>query len=279
MKTIICAIDYSKNGIAALKYAYTLNTKINSKLCILHITDIFSLESLTKEELKKKLYFKLKYFCVKHLGDNLDSKNIEIKIIENTSVIEGITATAIKIKASLILTGLKGKGILKSFFIGSTTKDLISKATCPVLAIPKKYELKKMGAIVYATAYEQEDIYAIMQLTKIAAAFNAEIKIIHISPQNEKNGVQQMQNLKRTLLKNTTYKKITFNTYHSNDTCYFLKMYLLEIKADMVAMLERNKNKTMLSKVFKNDMVIDMEISGELPLISFNEKNFNEKNF
>lgn len=47
------------------------------------------------------------------------------------------------------------------------------------------------------------------------------------------------------------------------------------MKADMVAMLERNKDKNLLTKLFHNDLVIEMEIFGEVPLISFNDKYFN----
>lgn len=281
MKTILCTIDYSTNAITTLKYANALSSKINSKLYVLHVYNNFTMGStvnepylLTKKEVLKEQFFKLKYFCIKHLGNNLDSKNIEIVVLEDTSIVNAINDKAKKIKASLILTGMKGKGKLKSFFMGSTTKALISDAVCPVLAIPENTVLKQLKTIVYATAFEQEDIYAVTKLSEIASVFNATIKVIHISPLNEKDGAMQMEWFKEMLLQRVTYDKIDFNVYSSNDTIYFLRLYLNEIKAAMVAMLERNKNKTFFNKIFQNDLVIEMEILGEIPLISFNDNNF-----
>ena len=271
MKTIVCAIDYSPNAIAALKYADKLCSKIKSKLYVLHIYDTSKL----KASIKKEQITKLKNFCIKHLGQTPCSKNIEIEVIEDTSIIHGINTKVSKVKASLILTGLKGKSKFKSFLIGSTTKELISNAPCPILAVPKNQTLKQFNTIVYATAFEKEDICALIELSKIAAVYNAEIKVIHIAHTTEKESKLQMQWLKKNLLKKISYRKINFNLYNSNDTLYFLKLYLKEIKADMVAMLERNKNKNLLTKIFHNDLVIEMEISSEVPLISFNDNYFN----
>ena len=281
MKTILCAVDYSTNAIAALKYANALSSKINSKLCVLHLYDNTTLGStvnepylLPKKELKKEKLFKLKYFCIKQLGNESDRKNTEIEVVENVSVVEGINAKAKKIKASLILTGMKGKGKFKSFFMGNTTSELISNAPCPVLSIPEKHVLKRLNTIVYATAFEQEDIFAVAKLSEIAAVFNATIKVIHISPLSEKDGATQMEWFKEMLLQRVNYTKIDFNIYSSNNTIYFLRLYLNEVEADMIAMLERNNIKTFFNKIFHNDLVKEMEALALLPLISFNEKNF-----
>lgn len=281
MKTILCTVDYSKNAAAALKYADALSSKINAKLYVFHVYDNYTIGSTVKDPsllpeatLEKEQFFKLKYFCIKHLGNNLDTRNIEIEVLESVSVIKEINTKAKKLKASIIITGMKGKGKLKSFFMGSTTKELISSAPCPVLAIPEKHVLKQLNTIVYATAFEQEDIYAISKLTKIATVFDATIKVVHISPLNEKDGATQLEWFKEMLLQQVTYNKIDFNIYSSNDTIYFLRIYINEVNADMVAMLERNNNKTFFNKIFHNDLVIEMEALGELPLISFNVSNF-----
>ncbi len=281
MKTILCAIDCSTNSIAALKYAEALRLKTNSKLYVFNIYNYTTLSSainepylLSKKELKKEKIFNLKYFCIKHLGNNFDSKNIEIEVEEHTSIVYGINLKAQALKASLLITGMKGKSKFRSFFMGSTTKELISIAHCPVLAIPENYIFKQLKTIVYATDFEQEDIYALTKLSEIAAVFNAQIKIVHISPLNETDGAMQMEWFKEMLLQRVTYKNLDFNIYSSNDVIYFLRLYLNEVQADMVAMLERNSMKSFFNRIFHNDLVKKMESIGEFPLISFNEKNF-----
>ena len=53
----------------------------------------------------------------------------------------------------------------------------------------------------------------------------------------------------------------------------FLKIYLEEIEADMVAMLEREK-RSLGKKLFHTDLVKKMEQQSLIPLISFNETNY-----
>ena len=66
------------------------------------------------------------------------------------------------------------------------------------------------------------------------------------------------------------YNKLSVEVLLSVATFDSLKIYLGDIDADLVAMLER-KEKGIKKKWFHRDFVKRMEIYGRVPLLSFNE--------
>jgi len=169
MKTIICAIDYSKNAITAIKYAHEISSKLGANLLVIHVYklplmlglefDIFY-EDLEKTTLKKHNK-KLKKYCKNHLGEELEEMNVNTNAFEAVSVAQGILSKATEHKAFMIVIGMKKESAFEDLFMGNTTINLIEKAPSPILAIPKNANIEKLKTIVYATDFEQEDIGAI----------------------------------------------------------------------------------------------------------------------
>lgn len=280
MKTILNATDFSENAIAALKYAAELSIKTKSSLYVVHVFDVSTLSSNLKgthllpfKETLKLKNTKLKEFCETHLENRLDAIQLKAEAIENNNVVAGIISKADELYATLIVTGMQGKSAVKELLMGSITKRLIEKASCPVLAIPINATLNKLDTIVYATDFEEEDISTIFRLSKIAKEYNATIKIVHISSKKDTDGHQEMEWFKELLKQKVTYKNLEFDLIFSDDTYTILKLYLDEVKPDLLAMLERAQ-KDLLKKIFHRDMVKRMESVSAIPLISYNEINY-----
>ncbi|TDS16852.1 nucleotide-binding universal stress UspA family protein [Maribacter caenipelagi] len=281
MKTIVYATDYSKNSVEALKYAHYLNAKLGTRLVILHVFDYPTVlgtkalsepfPNLEKDNFKMH-HEKLEKFCIEHLGNDWNTSNIQLEIKENKSVIKGIFSSAAEWHADLILVGMKGGSGLREVIVGSTTKQLIEKAPCPVLAIPTKVGYRQIETIVYATDFEEEDIRTIKQLVEIAEPLQAKIHITHISTQDEYKGDMQMEWFKDALKEKVSYKNMIFKLVLSDDIFYALRIYLGDVGADLVVMLEREK-KGFTKKMFHKDLVKKMESYGKIPLLSFNEHN------
>ena len=169
MKTILYASDYSKNSVAALKYAQKLSAMVNARLVVTHVfghpmvTEGMVTENLPKirKQTLIKHRAKLQDFCQQHLGGQWKTMNLQIAPVEALAILDGILAIAIDWRAELIVVGAKGQSAFQDVLLGTTTKRLIMKATCPVLAIPSRTGFTAPKTIVYATDFEQEDVYAI----------------------------------------------------------------------------------------------------------------------
>lgn len=279
MKTIVYATDYSENSVAALKYAHALSAQIGDRLVILHVFDyptILGTEGLDEpfphleETAFKNHRTKLEKFCGDHLGSDWKDPNIQLEAVENKSVIKGVISVAEEWHAQIILVGMKGGSSLRELLMGSTTKQLIEKAPCPVLAVPEDTSHATIKTIVYATDYEEEDIYAIKKLVEMATSLDATIKLVHISTKNEYKGDMQMEWFKGTIREKVEYKNMTFQVLFSEDIYDSLRIYLGDVGADLMVMLERGKA-GFLKKWFDKDIIKKFESYGRVPLLSFRD--------
>jgi nucleotide-binding universal stress UspA family protein len=286
MKTLLYATDYSENSVSALKYAHKLCLKLGFGMVVTHVfnnpkvvgTEVFDeLPNMDGNEYKLHRS-RLEQFCTKYLGNSWDNSNIHIEAIKHSTVIKGIISKAVEWHAQIIIVGTKGESGLEGIILGSTTKKLIEKAPCPVLAIPPGVERTNIRTMVYATDFEEEDIRAIQKLTEIARPLGAKIKVVHVSTNGEYAGDLSMEWFKDMLQSKVDYPKIEFEQLFSEDIFDTLKVYVGVVNADIVVMLEREK-KGFLSKWFRKDLVKKMEGFSKITLMSFNEHNHKTLHF
>ncbi len=280
MKTILYATDYSKNSVVALKYAQNLSNTMDFRLVVTHVFGyrivaesvvLDELPELRKNALKANRV-RLEEFCTEHLGKDRKKMDLQIVPAENMSIVDGIIGVANEWHAQMIVVGTKGESALKEIIMGNTTKQLIKKAPCPIMAIPTDANYKPFKTIVYATDLEEEDVYAICKLTELAKAFDAKIKVVHIITEDEYEGEAQMEWFKEMLEAKVSYDKMEFKLFFSGDIFESLRIYLDDVNADMVVMLER-EHKGIFKKWFRRDLVKKMESYGRVPLMSFREGN------
>ncbi|MGI9552353.1 MAG: universal stress protein [Aurantibacter sp.] len=281
MKTILYATDFSENSVAALKYAHKMAARLGTRLVICHVFDypvIMGMEGLdqpfphSEENAFKHHRSRLEKFCEKHMGSAWKTPEVQLQAVKNKSILKGIMSVADEWHAMMIVVGMKGESALRELIMGSTTKHLIDKAPCPVLAIPDDASDRPIKTIVYATDFEEEDVYAIRKLAELAEQFEAEIKIVHISTKQEYGGEMQMEWFREMLEQKVTYKLMDFKLLLSENIFESLLMYLLEVNADLMVMLEREQ-KGVLKKLFHRDLVKKMENYAQVPLLSFRKGN------
>tara|TARA_R110002051_G_scaffold26108_8_gene63103 strand:- start:336 stop:1181 length:846 start_codon:yes stop_codon:yes gene_type:complete len=277
MKTILYATDYSENSVSALRLAYSLAKKLSAKLIVMHVFDmpitLASTVTVTYLKKEKKLYVenraKLKNF-VDHYLDTIEMyMDLNFVVYEGTSVSSSIIEKAIKFNADLICVGAKGASVLKELLLGSTAKTLLKKSPCPLLVVPTGGEKTEMNKMVYATDFEQADIFAINKLAKIARQYDAQVRVVHITTRNEYDGEGQMEWFKETLKQKVDYAKMEFDLVFSEQIFEDLLWYLENAEADLLVMLER-KEGAFYQKYFQPDLVQQMVKKSTVPLLSFN---------
>jgi nucleotide-binding universal stress UspA family protein len=276
MKTILYATDYSQNSVAALLYAHTICFKLKAKLLILHVFDEpmslatkVSLAYLKKEqELYEMHQMKLEAFCYEHLKDRPIVTDRQVITLENRSSTDGILEAIVTHSPDMVAVGTKGVSALKEFLLGSTAIGLIKKAPCSVLTVPQYTSPAPLKTLVYATDFEEADIFAIRQLVKIANPFKAAIKIVHITTKAEYEEDRKVAWLKKILEQKINYKPMGFERIFSEDISKELHAYMERSEVSILGMLER-KDSSLLRKFFHKDLVIAMESYFTIPLLCF----------
>ena len=275
MKSLLYATDYSSNSVPAFKFAWNLSRKLDVPLYVMHVFDInatfISTVSIAYARMEEAAFLKnaerLREFCLEHISVEPDQKKLITVIAENTLAADSILEKADEIGIGMIFAGKTGSSIMRDLFIGSTATGLIEKSRIPVMLLPEDYEQGSFETVVYATAFEQADIFAIRDITHWASLFGAEIRIFHVSTKDEYAGEDQMEWFKELLAQKVNYPKLHFELRFAEDIYAALSDYLKEVNADLLAMLEREEHH-LLSGIWHRDLVKKMKGESNLPLLS-----------
>ena len=275
MKSILYATDYSENSIPAFKFAWKLSQKLNAPLYVMHVFDIsatfISTVSIAyarmEEAAFKKHAEKLREFCLEHLDIEPDKKKLITIVAEGSIPCTNILEKAEELNSEMIIAGKTGSSLVKDLLIGSTATELIEKSSIPVMLFPSSFVSGNIKTIVYATAFEQADIFAIRDLASWASLFGASLKVFHVSPASEYAGEDQMEWFKELLFQKVQYKPISFEIRFAEDIFETLTAYLRQEKADLLVMLER-EGQHLFSGIWHRDLVKRMKSEMDIPLLS-----------
>ena len=273
MKKILYATDLSRNAETAFQFALKIAEKHHAELIMLYVFDVppvwghpqinYPIEGTN--EASKGWESKLRQLNEHYISE---VKPI-FMAIENTSAIHGILSVIDKHKPDLVITGTKGKSLLKEIFVGSTTKALVKLSPAPVLAIPKNAKYRDFGIVIYASDFQEVDLKALEQLIRLVKPYNPDIKVIHVSPDNEYKSNQKMEWFKDLVKDNISYENISFELLLSDRIFERLTNYVQNHELDMMVMLEKEHH-GIIEKLFHEDLVWKMELNTSIPILSYN---------
>lgn len=185
MKTLLVPTDFSIPADSAINYAAHLAVLWDASLILYHSfipfeSGFYLLSVSQKENLEneKKLMGRLATIQ-NNILKKKPSLSISIHVDQGPEGIK-IIEFCKKKKVDLIIMGTNGASGLKEQLIGSFTAEVMTKATCPVLAIPNKYKFRIPKKITYATNYSKKDKKVLEALLKFNEVFNASISLLHI---------------------------------------------------------------------------------------------------
>ena len=214
MKKILYATDFSENAEKAFHYALKITEKHKAELMMLHFFNTPPVWANTKLEdlgqMIREATVKWEEKLQKLFKKFDSSMEPTFLAVDNTSSVKGILSVIKKHKPDLVITGTKGKSLLKELFMGSTTKALIQQSPVPVMAIPKNADYSVFDMVVYASDFQNSDIKALKELIELIKPYQSEIKLIHVSTDNEYKSNQKMERFKELVNDKISYEYISF---------------------------------------------------------------------
>ncbi len=279
MKNIVYATDCSYSSGSALRYAYRLSSAMDAKLHVLHVYDLnpFVTASVRsrgqlEQNFAREQHKVLENYCQKELEYELKSQTPHYIVKESDSVSEAILHTATELSADLVLVGMKNSQSLRGFFAGNIANDLLDATTIPLLILPYQACYYGLSTLLYATDFEEADLFALEKLTKLAAPYEALVKVVHIPKKKEQDPVKQMKRFEAAVRNKTHYPEIVFSVQDAATIESGLLECIAKEIPDMLVMLER-EHPTWHDKLFHKDMVRTMENEITIPLLVFNNNS------
>ena len=141
MKTILVAIDFSKNASHALSYALLYANKLETNIHLIWVDNTSSDESVT-DTIEGELRREKKSYMNKIIDEYqplLKQGKIEM-IFRKGRIYQEISKAAREIKAEMIFTGTHGVSGYEQYWIGSNAYRIVTQAPCPVVTVRNDFQ-------------------------------------------------------------------------------------------------------------------------------------------
>lgn len=242
IKTILVPTDFSIPADYAVHYAMKLAKEFNASVILYHsfipfesgfypLTQSKKENKATEDNLIKRLA-KIKDELLK------SNKNAPVSVhVDRGPESLRLVEFCKKKKIDLIVMGTKGASRLKEVVIGSFTADTMTKAPCPVLAIPQKCKFKIPKRITFASNYHKKDIQSIKLLLKWNELFKAKINILHIDEgEHVPASEEEFRNYKRKIEKQCEGISLSFQHIEGKDISKAILHFTLNDKTDILVL-------------------------------------------
>jgi len=140
VKRLLCPVDFSGPSTAALNVALSIAQEGDAELAILHVSDVPTDEPLTTRPIASPEFYAEYEAAARERLDGLVRDGAATWCHPRTAIRHGkpyreILAAAAESRTDLIVIGVHGRNPLDVLLFGSTTNQVVRRATCPVLTV------------------------------------------------------------------------------------------------------------------------------------------------
>ncbi len=182
MKTILVAIDFSKNAEHALEYAIIFSEKLEASVYLIwvdnSVSDEVVLDTIKGDvRIEKKKY--LKSITTKY-KDRIYGGKFEV-LLRKGKVYQEVAKAASQIEADMIFAGTHGVSGYEQHWIGSNAYRIVTQAPCPVFTIRSGYRFAgSINNILLPLDSSLETKQKLPFVADLALKFNAKVHLLKV---------------------------------------------------------------------------------------------------
>lgn len=267
---ILVPIDFSDCSVNALRYAVALGQKMQAELILFHAFHIpigGDATFFVDTEMVKQWEHSMQHRLFQLAASLPELKEISYQNITNMALAtEGILKAIREYQIDLIVMGTRGANHLLEEWLGSTTYNVVRKASCPVIALPDTVQRFHLQKIVIASDLRAMDNPSGFSfLRNLAKQLGASIHILHVHPQPETLGTDKGE---ETVVLDELFYDIPHTFHFPKGTAVEEEVeHFIQTNAiDMLAMVPRKHN--LLERLFLQRMTKKMTLHTTVPLLS-----------
>ncbi|TLP79812.1 universal stress protein [Maribacter sp. ACAM166] len=273
MKHILIPTDFSELAWNALVYGLELFNKIECTFYLLHVNPVpvySGAETSVKgasEKFQKIILKDSKVSLKKLLGriqkmhENDNHSFITLALYDTFS--DAIKRETKNKKIDLIIMGTKGATGAKEILFGSNTIHVITKATCPVIAIPENFDYEAPNEILFPTDYEiefqKENLHLLLNVAKLHLS---RINVIHVRAGYTLTKTQEMH---KNQLKKLLGDFSLFHDLPDNGIIDAVNEFQSKTKINLLVMVQ-NKH-SFLEKLFIEPVIKKLGFHSTVPFM------------
>ncbi|AOW20669.1 universal stress protein [Urechidicola croceus] len=275
-KKILLPTDFSKNSWNAVTYALKLYADDECDFYLLNAFNAtgYLIESMMIPEPGEPKYEDAKLKSEQGLSklmdmikfrDDENPKHNFYTISNYNNPLGAIEHIVEKKDIEMIVMGTKGETSSNKVFFGSHAIDVMEKIrNCPVLVIPENVVFKPLKEIVFPTSYKthfkRRELIHLIDLTK---KFNASIRILHISEEDE---LDKNQEERRKMLEEYFEGfSFSFHTLTNIKVQTAINCFVESRNSDLVAFI--NKKHAFFGSLITKPLVKSIGYQSDVPIL------------
>jgi nucleotide-binding universal stress UspA family protein len=191
-RSILCPVDFSTHARVALQYAVATAHRSGGRVTVIFVNDPLLLSAASRTSGGRRQFVdrtrvELARFVKRTIATAPRTKNTIAIVVVTGNPADEILRAAKRLRSDLIVIGTQGLSGFRKVFFGSTTEQVLSRVTVPVLAIPPSKAARRTTADLLAirrvvapidlAGEWQSDV---IRAAKVAAGFGAELVLVHV---------------------------------------------------------------------------------------------------
>ncbi len=269
MKTIIFPTDFSKNADLAMNYAIDVAKALNANILALNAFDLPYSQNVMSTSLLE-IMRDISEKGLKEVGKKLAESGVQYETRSMMGNPIRIVKELTKARPdSIVVMGTKGASGIEEILIGSNTASILHAVNVPVFAIPANSANRTIERIVYASDFQSaRNERALVQLAEMAAAFNAEVLILHVQIDEGAPVKAQREKFERIFAN----VKHSFHVQHAyeREVERVIQEFAEEKDAGMIALMARKHG--FLEGLFHSSMTSKVAFHTKCPFLALHEE-------
>ncbi|MBL0103351.1 MAG: universal stress protein [Bacteroidetes bacterium] len=269
---ILVPTDFSEPANKALNYAASLAVEYGAQIILFHVNEAPMLVAsemafaIDYSEMDKDIMVNLEQEK-KKIIEKYHYSEISIAYTKGVAALEIISLSE-KEHVDMIVMGVKGSNVLNEILIGSLTTRIISKSTCPVLAVPMDAPSHKPDKVAFATNFNDHELQSLFVLSEMIRPFNAEICVVHVSDGKESHASHEIPDFfVKQVRTNIPYDKISFHTSTQGSVEDALEKFIKDQNIDWLATAKRKRN--FFERLTTRSLTSELAFHTHVPLLAF----------
>ncbi len=274
---IIVPVDFSMNSLNAYIYARELAVLFDARIEVVHVYQgsFDNREPMAlragmgrKEMLQERLDDFVKLYP-KEEGEGVVATQLSVQ----TRLIHGFPVKSViniskEEKVLMTVMGATGEHDAVDKFIGSVSSEVVQKAYCPVLLIPKGMKYRPFQNILYSSNYESVDQEMLERIMRFNKHFGAALHFVHVQKKKDET-YDHLENKIFEKLFESGDPDFSFNlaTIQAPSVLKGLLQYSSENNIDLIVTVNRERG--FFESLFGASLTKQIALRSTVPILAY----------
>jgi nucleotide-binding universal stress UspA family protein len=269
IERINCPFDFTRTGRVGLNYAGMLAAALGARLTIFYVEpSMWTVELQLYEDRNEsaKGIRRLLKLEAEHMEEKFGIESNYAIDLETDSVEVAVGSRSTDY--DLIVMGTNGADDLYQHVFGVNTHHVLGLTRCPVLMVPRGYDLNIPKQMVYAFDADTNPDFLEGQLERLASPLKAKVSTFCVVRDSTAEAERKMQLLGEVL--GVTQEKEfdwDFEPTYSDEAVLSVDQYVKESGTDILALSYHHR--ALFEKLFKENVVKKVSRIADYPVLVF----------